>query len=238
MVRISVFIPCTPAHCKYLPGVIAAYLCGTQKPDEIVVVLSGVKDIRYLDLRDVEDRIRCSYSCKFIKVQEPMRPGPVRQMAKGLCTGDVIVYQDADDMPHSQRVEVVGRYFNGKDIVHLNHSYVVLGAPQSVIGPIREWGAEEIYRRYFPHGQLGDCLCVSPVYGSFIEPIPVHSGACCIRREVLDGVSWKDNSELTLVYEEKHRYHWGEDYQFCMEVAHRYRRSMIIDAPLYAYRRS
>ena len=221
--KISVFIPCAMRHLKYINSVVSSYMNGTRVPDEIVIFVSGMNT--YIRLPYFEKVSYCF-------VPERVLAGPARQKALFLCTGDVVMYQDADDLPARERVEVVERYFNERDIVHLTHSYIFMNKERfQRPREIKEWDGDFIYNHYFPTGRIRDCSSVSIAYGE--APHHQHAGACCIRREILKRVQWKENSALVLAPTNRSK---AEDYDFCMETAYRFRKSIMIDAKLYAYR--
>jgi hypothetical protein len=169
-------------------------------------------------------------------------------MAEELCLGDIILYQDADDLPHPQRVEIVKQYFETHDIVHLTHSYAFLGPlppwadknvhhtsstmPQNInTKDIVFMNSEWISRLYFPGGKLTDCTRSASSWG--LKNCIQHAGACCVRRDVLQKIRWKKNCDLTLAPINRGK---AEDYEFCMECAFAFQKSMMISAVLYQYR--
>lgn len=235
--KTSVFIPCTQKHAHYIPGVVEAYQRGTVRPDEIVVFVSG-------DSRSYEAFKGAS---REVHVRELVLAGPARQMAKKLCSGDIVLYQDADDLPHDQRVEVVKQLFESMDIMHLTHSYAFMGKlplwadsrihhtsetmPKTIdLKTVSVIGGGTIFDMYFPGGRITDCSRVSS-WGP-TDNIQ-HAGACCIRREVLNIVSWKKNNALVLAPINKGK---AEDFEFCMECAFKFKKSAMVSAVLYQYR--
>ena len=233
--KTSVFIPCTQKHAHYIPGVVRSYRQGTVKPDEIVVFISGDRDYELYRNTHYEKHVKEKYLA-----------GEARQKARDLCHGDIILYHDADDLPHPQRVEVVKYWFGHTDAMHLTHSYAFLNRlpkglspssyhtsatmPRKVISanvPIIYF--QTIWKRYFNGGQIGECSR----FTAWGEPGIQHAGACCIRREVLDTVRWKRNDELVLA---KVNLSKAEDFEFCMECAFKLKKSIMLGAILYQYR--
>lgn len=224
--KVSVFIPCTMKHFKYIKFLVSRYLLGTRKPDEIVLFLSGAQGtILFPVIKGIKTHV----------TSEIVLAGPARQMALELCSGDVVVYQDADDIPHPQRIEIIERMFQENDIVHLTHQYVFIGKesmPQKVyFERIKTWDGQHIYDHYFPNGDIKECGKISISYGC--PPYNQHAGACSIKREILKEVKWRLNNDLVLAPANRSK---AEDYEFCMEVAYKYKKSMMIAAKLYAYR--
>ena len=236
--KTSVFIPCTQKHIKYISGLVSEYQHGTVKPDEIVVFVSG-------NGRSYEVFKNTHYEKH---VAGNVLAGPARQTAKQLCSGDIILYQDADDLPHPQRVEIVKHLFETMDIMHMTHSYAFMRElPSWADGKIHYTAAtmpktieykeisiidgKKIFEMYFPGGRITDCSTAACSWGS-TDNIQ-HAGACCIRREVLNVVTWKKNNALALAPMNKDK---AEDYEFCMECAFRFKKSAMISAVLYQYR--
>jgi cellulose synthase/poly-beta-1,6-N-acetylglucosamine synthase-like glycosyltransferase len=199
---------------KYMPELVNAYMTGSEQPSEIVVFLSGA----------TERRTHCE-GVSLTSEKKVVYAGEARQRALDLCSGDVVVYNDADDLPHPDRIKIVREMFDNNDIVHLAHSFIFMNKEQYPvkIENVKFCGGEEICNRYFPHGKFEDCRSISTAYGDLMARIT--AGACCVKRNVLKEVQWPNIVNGI------------EDYLFCMEVAFRYRKSMLIDAPLYSYRK-
>ena len=109
---ISVVVPCAHSHVQHLPGLVAALHAQTRKPDQIVVVISGclLSALPHLDAEVVHSPDR-------------QTAGRNRNRGSSASRGDVIIYQDADDLPHPQRVEIIAGLFEKYQIEHLMHFY-------------------------------------------------------------------------------------------------------------------
>ena len=219
--KISVFIPCVQEHYQFIPALIRRYQLNTRVPDEIVVFVSGVKN--KIEINNYEN---VKY---FIVSEKRVHQGEARQWALNLCLGDIVSYQDADDTPHRQRIEIIERIFHDNDIVCLTHSYYnKFGNTEFVdYEKIKKIGGKKIYDHYFPNDNLRSCISVSPAYGGGL--MTTTAGTCSIKKEILKEVKWRGKEDIQLSQS------GAEDYDFCMEVAHKYKKSMMIDAPLYYY---
>lgn len=109
---ITVVVPCAHTHIKHLPELLAALRAQSRKPDQIIFATSGCKDSE-LPVLDVE----------FTHRQERCSAGVNRNRGSDAARGQVVIYQDADDLPHPQRVELVAGLFEKYDIDHLMHFY-------------------------------------------------------------------------------------------------------------------
>lgn len=219
--KISVVIPVGPGHVLDVQRAIMSCLDQTYPVHEIIVV--GFCD-------EIKHNV--------IKINSEASAGTNRQIGSEASTGDIIVYQDADDISHPQRLEIIARYFDIADIVHLNHSCIISGSGNELsnieVNGIRHVSSKELFETYFRNHNYTSCVkyCQS-AYGDGVVNWAVHCGAPAIRRCVLDKVKWRSISDLKL---KSHRA-WPrmEDYEFCMEVLYTYNKSMIIDAPIYMY---
>lgn len=226
----SVVIPCIPKHFDNLFNILNAFKYGSKQPDEIIVALSECGSIG-------QDRLDSltNLGVKLSTIPEVGSSARNRQNGSNLATGDIIIYQDADDIPHPRRVEVISWLFDISDIVHLNHSYYK-GSNIPDIHSIKAVKSDTLYNTYFPNGVFEECKFITTAYGGdigFVEDgvgIPIHAGAVAIRREVLQQVKWREADEMVLF--NHYRY---EDYEFNLEVLFKYKKSMVIDAKLYQY---
>ncbi len=227
---ITVVIPCIPKHFSNLDNILDAFKVGTKQPDEIIVALSESGSIDKSQLDSL-----LSKGIKLVTIAELGSSARNRQNGSNIATGDIIIYQDADDLPHPRRVEITSWLFDTCDIVHLNHSYY-RGSEIPQVDLFRSVKSDTLYNTYFPNGVFEECKNITTAYGGdigFVENgvgVPIHAGAVAIRREVLQQVKWKEANEMALF--QHYRY---EDYEFNLEVLFRYNKSLVIDAKLYQY---
>lgn len=233
--KTSLVIPCTPEHfVNTLPSVLRTYENGTVKPDEVIVSLSLAPLLKGMTIpeEDVRYISRCVSGDVFEKFNilshsTRQSHGPNRQLGSLASTGDVIIYSDADDVAHNQRVEIIKHFFQKYDIVHLNHRWIgdKDGFRKIDLDEIKYVNSQDMYESYFPNKNIRECLSATRAYGGGFMTY-THTGHTSIRREVLQKVRWKDWGEL-----------WSpaEDYEFCMEALYNYNKSMLIKVPLIEY---
>ncbi|HUT64038.1 MAG TPA: glycosyltransferase family A protein [Anaerolineae bacterium] len=215
-------IPCTPEHFIYLNRVIYAYLEGSKVPHEIVIVLSDcnkVPDIYKVVFEQQFPNVKVSYYPKLLYT------GAACSLGEKHCTGDIIMIQAADDLPHHLRVAVVENYFETYDIVALNHSYYGRNMMEyygietledkfdyTETKAVQPW---ELYKHHFEDGNIHD------VYGQNCG-FHVAAGTICYRKEIVGKFTWSNK---------KH----GQDTITCKRILHHFKKSIVIDAPLYYY---
>jgi len=235
---VSIVIPCTNAHFYFLHRVLNALAHGTRIPEEVVISLSQSSLVGEKQKEELLSEHSSSFN-RLILLQSatPAHSGVNRQRGTDQCTGDIIIYQDADDIPHAQRVDTILNIFDKFDIVHLNHSYVTKESKINFTDPVdiekcNYVTSEKIYSSYFPTGVYEECVKYTQAYGGGVglSDTPIHAGAVAVKKTIFDKVKWKSPEELKL-----HSNYRFEDYEFNMDVLYAFNRSMIIDAPIYWY---
>lgn len=223
--KTSVFIPCIPEHFCYLDRVVAAYEAGTVKPDEIVIVLSNAQNVRQEYINTFLGYHPEILKKQFYSVTQLLYTGEACNLSKSLCTGDIIIIQAADDLPHPRRIEIVKDYFNNYDIVSLNHSYYgKCHIDYYGFEKLNEMAEEELKDiKVMQHWEIFKEVTENPdnVYGQSAG-FHVAAGTVCHRREILDEILWTN-------------FPHGQDTVFCKEVIKKFKKSIIISAPLYFY---
>lgn len=211
--KITLGIPCHAKDLGFLPELIDIYQKSECKPDEIVVSICGSK----------QSPIKESSSIKIMMHEEVIPHGPNRQIVFQESCGDVILYQDADDIPYPDRLRIVKECFMSRDIAVLNHfwiptTYEFKGAP-SIDSLIKVDRA-----RWFPNNiieDMGRAGGYGGVYG------PVHGGNLAVSRNVFSSVRWKDWHELRSK---------AEDCEFFLEALFNFDKSYVLPFPLIKYR--
>lgn len=245
---ISVYIPTTPNHLKFLDKILNSYLYkSTVLPDQIVVSISDFSKINSMTYNNLKMKYK---DVLFLEHLEVQLAGPNRQFAEQFCTSDIILYQDSDDLPHIQRVEIIKYFFEKYDIIHLHHSYFNLTNYIDLITEIESFNyneniididsikfitSDQFYEKLYPNKNLIDCRNPHIINEIFKELKP-HYGALAIKKEVLNEIKWKDRKNL--FYSPRWNdftYKGAEDYEFMVEVIFKYNKTIIIDSKIYFY---
>jgi Glycosyl transferase family 2 len=228
---ISLIIPTTPNHFKYLKCVLSHYLNGTVLPDEVIISISNSHQID----RVLIDSLKNDYENKFkrfILVENNYRveEGPNRGKGSEYSKCDILTYHDSDDIPHPQRIEIIKHFFDNYDILHLNHSYSFDTKFTSInIDTIQTKTSDELYSKYFKN--LSSEIRPRKVYDDNGNSLPYGSGfgwAICggptsIKKEVLNKVKWNQTMDVSY------------DYDFSMDSLFYLNKSIIINVPLIWY---
>lgn len=202
--RTSVLVPCAGSHVTLLPELVAALRSQTRRPDEIIVAVSGCA------LADLPTSIEA----EIVHSSEPLSAGANRNRATAAATGDVLIYQDADDLPHPQRVEIVTGLFEAYAIDHLMHFFYYLRDE-----PTR-FSVEE-------------AVACSSYCSSLMEEVPYRTGLA----------EWVTNGNVVVIRTVAQKVQWpeyrhvGEDQAFNRAVYTQTKRTVVTRLPLITYRR-
>ena len=132
-VHTSVIVPCSHRHVHVLSELLDHFNAQSRKPDEIVISVSGC-----VAPTKLPSNVRVLHSSM------PLTAGQNRNRASEAAIGDVLIYQDADDLPHPQRVEIIAHLFETYEIEHLMH-YYFYKEPQTCTFATEEVVAQSAY---------------------------------------------------------------------------------------------
>ena len=201
--RTSVLVPCAGNHVARLPELFAALHTQTRKPDEIVVAVSdcALSDVPPCDAKVLHSR-------------EPLSAGANRNRATAVAGGDVLIYQDADDLPHAQRVEIIAGLFEAYEIDHLMHFFYYMNPEPSTFSVKKAADRSKYRTSLMP--------CDVSYRTGLVEY--VTNGNVAIARSVAKAVGWPEYRRV------------GEDQEFNQAVYARTKRTAVTPLPLITYR--
>lgn len=207
---VSVIVPCAGQHLQFLPRLLEEYVKQTCLPDEIVISLSSVEHLKKEEIDALENR-SWPFLLKILRFIGKQSPGLNRNLAAMQTGGDILISQDADDLPHPQRVEIVKFFFENYEIDHLLHKWL----PEE--GEIAIYDKTEIAVKHFD--------AYDEIYKtSFGDHL--HNGNNALKREVARKIPWDDVKTLTS----------DHDVKFNRDVYDTFRNTLVIDCPLLIYR--
>jgi len=208
--KISVIIPCAGQHFQLLPPLLDHYRQQTSLPDEIVISLSSTEHLKKEEI-DALENSPWPFTLKIHRFTGKQSPGLNRNIAASHTTGDVIISQDADDLPHPQRVEIIKFIFENYVIDHLMHKWAPENASLTPYDKdqVQVYGFDafdEIYK-----SPLGDHL---------------HNGNNASSREVVNQIRWVDVKTLDV----------DQDVKFNRDVYKAFKNNAVIPCELIVYR--
>lgn len=118
--KTSVIVPCVARHFLWLSGMLENYQNQTVRPDEVVVSLSEVEKLNPKEINDIEQG-DYSFDLKIIRNTGRVIDGDNRTIAMNNSSGEILIFSDADDIPHPQRVEISKFIFENYEVDHILH---------------------------------------------------------------------------------------------------------------------
>ena len=167
--KISVIVPCHYIHAQYLPDLMTALSLQTYQPDEVVIALSKTSAMEEEDIQAVRDL--CSAQSFPVKLLEfPMRryTGFNRDRCARASSYELLVHNDADDLPHPKRLERIKWVFDNYDTEALVHSFHREGEYNLKEGQLIPFKRREMFK------------------------YPVHLGSVSFVKSLLEDVPWRD----------------------------------------------
>lgn len=116
--RVSVIVPCAEKHAGLLAGVVQNFAQQTIRPDEVVLAVSGSQPLSSSILKTAPS-LRVIPSVQ----KTPAYAGANRNRGMSIASGDLLIFQDADDISHPKRIEIIRRLFERYEIDHLMHEF-------------------------------------------------------------------------------------------------------------------
>lgn len=168
-VSTSVLVPCAAKHTSLLPELLKQLASQTARPDEVVISISGTAVPPRLPTQPYRVRVLADPAVAYA--------GKNRNRAAAASSGDVLVYQDADDVPHPQRIEIAKYLFGNFFVEHLLHAYT-----QAAITPA--WLAQR---------HKLDTATARARYEPYSYTHAFHNGNAMTTREVFRHVRWPEN---------------------------------------------
>lgn len=210
---ISVVIPCHISHLKYIKELLNIYQKQTLLPSEIIIVISEY-DNKYDEIiKNIEDH-NYKFEIKIIKICEKSFAGNNRYIGTNNSKGDIIIFQDADDIPHPQRVEIINYYFNKySDIVHIVHKFTYDTHDSTFIN----YDINNIDHSYIKTNALFLLIKVRKMTS-------ITNGNIAIRKNIYEKLNW---------YNDIRR---GQDVKFNSDIYTKYKKSLYIKIPLLNYK--
>jgi hypothetical protein len=221
--KTSFCIPVTYRHFNYLKELLNTIKDYVEKPDEITISISEVdteeklNEIQYF-FNSLKENLKIDINYKhFISKQNS---GQNRNTCIELASNDLIIINDADDLPHVERIKIIKNIFENNDIIHLTHGYMQLLSPELNYSikqfdyKLKQYELNYVKKRNF--------------YIVENANVPIHEGAVSFLKSKINKIiKYKENKNNYIIW---------EDQDFNIEVLEKYNKSFHLDVPLYLYR--
>jgi glycosyltransferase involved in cell wall biosynthesis len=230
MNKISVVIPCIPEHYNdCLFKLIKQLVDGTRAPDEIIIALSDTDGMNIIDIASFVQRVygELDYHDMILSLTESVAfAGTNRNRGFDVSTGNIIVFTDADDSIHPQKLEIVEYFFNQyPEAQCINHCFIEQNKEFKTYDDFTKivvHNSDSVYDKHFPDPMNVERDMYRLWYGTWPYRIPVTNGSVSVRRQVMDRIKWTDKRK-------------AQDRQFLYDVLLEFKQSIIIEAGLICY---
>lgn len=224
---LSIIIPCYPPDICNIGRMMDSLRRQTCLPGEVIVALSETseKDGSVLEKK----YSKYPFSVKFCVIGGKQFAGQNRNRGARLAAHDVLVFCDADDECHPQKIEITKNVFLKYDPKLFLHGFKRDGCG------FEKYGKDKIpfvFSRQLMDFTFGNppkrdnskfIFIDRPAEGKWIEGAHPHHGYATVRRDVFEEVEYND---LRI----------GEDTTFCLDVLWKFKSAVYADISLVNYR--
>lgn len=209
--KISIVIPCHYKHFRYIHNLLLTYNKQTVLPYEIIIVISEYFRLNAKIIKDI-DKHDYGFIVKIIKIRPKSPAGKNRFLGSKEAEGDIIIFQDADDLPHFQRNEIIQKCFmKYPEIVHILHGF-----------------SRHVDNTYYnlEHMEIPSIILNHNIFLNHKEMASYNltNGNMAIRKKIVNDIDWDIK---------KFR---GQDVSLNKNIYKKYGQYMIIKMKLYTYR--
>jgi len=215
-VTVSVIVPCYYKHFKNIPELLDNLSCQSQLPDEVVISLSEANKVEKSAINAVK-KINYPFKLRILTTKKNKRAGENRNIAAHYSKGDILITQDADDLPHPQRIEIIAYIMEKTKSDHVIHQWV-----SENYDLMKENSGRPIWQNKYENFENIQLEKISSV----VQFPSLKWGTCGnigITRKVFKMVKWTSHKG-------------GEDVLFSKKIIEKFRNSVFAEIPLLIYR--
>ncbi|MEX0597448.1 MAG: glycosyltransferase [Candidatus Paceibacterota bacterium] len=229
---ISVILPCTQSHLQFLPQLLFSLKNQTLLPTEVVISISSLEEQDH-SLLDKLQTERYSFILKIVRSYKRQYAGENRNIAIENSSGELIICQDADDIPHPQRIEAIHSLYYQEDFDLLLHLYLKYDFPSQ--GKLTTLANNYQSLKFSQYNldviklNTSNFFKLKRQFLSFFlkftsykernKLFGIHFGNCAFKRTVFDSVRYSNDPT-------------GQDLKFCTQVVENFRSCFLTNLPL------
>lgn len=209
--KISLIIPCWYKHFQFLLPLLRLYEQQTLLPDEVVVVIANSNKLDKEQI-DIFKNEKFKFETNIIEIPEISFAGNSRLVGLKNSKHDIIIFQDVDDIPHKQRVEIIKYYFDRyPNIVHICH----------------KWSKRplEFYDSSFEIDKTKYIIPRNNIFTTKYRQLEhVANGNIAIRKYIIPTINWYSKTLRK------------QDILTNIDIYNKYRKTLFIREEIYLYR--
>ncbi|MCB1148693.1 MAG: glycosyltransferase family 2 protein [Chlamydiia bacterium] len=212
---ISVIVPSHWKHARFLEELLDAYAAQSRLPDEVVISLSEAGRVDPALLAHLEQKV-FPFEVRILKTDGVLYAGQNRNCAAKAARYEILVAQDADDLPHPQRLEIIAHVMENPKVSHLIHQWYPGEEGHTTGNPPPEW--VEFYDDFgsIPLVQIKSLK-------DFTRTEYLCNGHIALRKALWEEIKWPDNPR-------------GQDLLYNVLLLSHFKNTHLLLAPLTLYR--
>lgn len=208
---VSLIIPCSHHHAHHLHSLLKLYERQTVLPTEAIISLSEANQVDPSVIIALQTE-PWLFPLTLLLSDEQYYAGTNRNIACAQAKGTILVLQDADDIPHPQRIEIIKYFFDTHAVDHLMHLFTF----------------SHTFKNESPHFTVLNLRETAFVYRTnFYEPVSkkycIHNGNIAITQQVFSSIKWFDCPR-------------GQDTYFDKKAYKLFKHNLVIKEALCVYR--
>ena len=212
-------VPVTFRHFKFLETCVNDILDQTLLPQEIILIISEYKldsasEKKISDLKNLISEKKITPIIKTFK--DKQYAGKNRQIAYDLCSSDMIIFQDCDDLTHPQRNEILFRAYEKHKIPHILHGSFF---ENSIL---KETSIEKEKEKKISLDNIPIEICKWRSYKKFLESNITNGCPTIVKKVIGDFIFNKSKKQ-------------GEDIKTNIFLSRKYKTCLIKTENLYFY---
>ena len=218
--KVSVIIPCTYKHILHISNLIRLFEDQTVLPNEIIIIISGIEMAFNVQQKLFSNKIEIITNV----FPEKRFAGENRETGANIASGDILIFQDADDIPHKQRIEVIKKVFLNTKCLHVLHGWETENNKEEIIidmENIKTYLTKDVFiiekKNLFKTTFLYSC--------SYKIIDKIHNGAFSIDKSIIKQICWSNKRK-------------GQDLETNYNIINTFpKKSLVISSnKLYKYR--
>ena len=121
---ISVVIPCHSNHFIYIENLLSELSNQSLIPNQVVVSVSSANSQTKKGINELIANNSYPFELRILISEEEILAGPNRNKGCRFAKGEIIIFQDADDLPHPQRCEIINEIFMTENTSIVLHDWI------------------------------------------------------------------------------------------------------------------
>ena len=211
----SLVIPCHSCDLKNIRDTVDYFMKEIKLINQLIIIFNNIKNNDYLiDILNKIQKYKIQFDYKVFR--NSLNPGKARNASYDLIKSEYVVFHDADDEPHYNKLCILKHYFINHKIDQIHHLF------QPIQLPFLKYNIEEINYKMIDNKDIFNYQKKGSILLNTYSSMPVSHGLIAIKTDKLLEIEW--NNLRT-----------GEDRDFITKSINNNNKIMILEAFLSKY---